>query len=139
MPRPEANTGTKTGSKKVAAKKSSKKASSTSRKKTSKRRPARRTARRRGQQSIDSARTVQIQEALIQNGYLNGEPSGRMDAATKQALVKLQAENGWQTKVVPDSRALIKLGLGPDHSNLLNPDTAMIPTLSNTAQSGQPE
>jgi hypothetical protein len=28
-------------------------------------------------------------------------------------MEKLQADNGWQTKIVPDSRAIIKLGLGP--------------------------
>jgi hypothetical protein len=28
-------------------------------------------------------------------------------------MQKLQAENGWQSKITPDSRALIKLGLGP--------------------------
>jgi hypothetical protein len=27
--------------------------------------------------------------------------------------------------MVPDSRALIKLGLGPDHQHLLNPESAM--------------
>ena len=95
--------------------------------------------KRHGQQSIASDRTLQIQEALVNAGYLKGEPSGKMDAATKQALIKLQADNGWQTKVVPDSRALIKLGLGPDHSNLLNPDTAMLPAVSNTAQNQQPQ
>jgi len=30
-------------------------------------------------------------------------------------MQKFQADNGWQTKLVPDSRAIIKLGLGPDH------------------------
>jgi len=106
---------------------SAKKASartSTSKKKKSQKRSARRP---RGQQAIESARAIQIQEALIAAGYLKGSPSGKMDAATKAALVKLQSENGWQTRVVPDARALIKLGLGPDHSNLLNPDTAMLP------------
>lgn len=29
-------------------------------------------------------------------------------------MQKLQADNGWQTKLVPDSRGIIKLGLGPD-------------------------
>jgi hypothetical protein len=29
-------------------------------------------------------------------------------------MEKYQADNGWQTKLVPDSRAIIKLGLGPD-------------------------
>jgi hypothetical protein len=28
-------------------------------------------------------------------------------------MTKVQSDNGWQTKLVPDSRALIKLGLGP--------------------------
>ena len=40
-------------------------------------------------------------------------------------MQKYQADNGWQNKNVPDSRALIKLGLGPDHEHLLNPDSAM--------------
>lgn len=80
----------------------------------------------KGQKNIASDRTREIQEALIRQHYLTGEPTGTMDAATKQALTKLQQENGWQTKVVPDSRALIKLGLGPSQSNLLNPDTAAL-------------
>ena len=80
----------------------------------------------KGQKTIANDRTREIQEALIREHYLNGEATGSMDNATKQALVKLQQENGWQTKVVPDSRALIKLGLGPNQSNLLNPDTAAL-------------
>jgi hypothetical protein len=28
-------------------------------------------------------------------------------------MQKFQADHGWQTKLTPDSRALIKLGLGP--------------------------
>jgi hypothetical protein len=31
-------------------------------------------------------------------------------------MEKLQADNGWQTRIVPDSRAIIKLGLGPSTS-----------------------
>jgi hypothetical protein len=38
---------------------------------------------------------------------------------------RYQAANGWQTKTVPDARALIKLGLGPSHDHLLNPESAM--------------
>ena len=48
------------------------------------------------------------------------------DADSKDAMTRYQEANGWQTKVTPDSRALIKLGLGPDHKDLLNPDTAVI-------------
>jgi hypothetical protein len=40
-------------------------------------------------------------------------------------MEKYQADNGWQSKEIPDSRALIKMGLGPDHAHLLNPESAM--------------
>jgi Putative peptidoglycan binding domain len=80
---------------------------------------------RRGQQKIDGSRTVQIQEALIKQHYLSGEPNGTWDASTEEALRRYQADNGWQNKTVPDSRALIKLGLGPSHDHLLNPESAM--------------
>ena len=47
-------------------------------------------------------------------------------SAPKDAMIRYQAENGWQTKITPDSRALIKLGLGPRHDGLLNPDSAAL-------------
>jgi hypothetical protein len=78
--------------------------------------------KRHGQQSIAPDRAREIQEALIREHDLTGEPSGLWDARTQEALVRYQNDNGWQTKVVPDSRALIKLGLGPNYSQaeLLN-------------------
>lgn len=87
---------------------------------------SRRSRRARGQQAIDSDRTREIQAALIRERYLQGEPTGSWDPQTRAALVKYQHDNGWQTKVVPDSRALIKLGLGPSREGLLNPETAAI-------------
>ena len=84
------------------------------------------TAHSRGQHSIGEDRTREIQSALIREHYLTGDPSGVWDANSKEAMVRYQQANGWQTKVTPDSRALIKLGLGPDHKDLLNPDTAVI-------------
>ena len=66
-----------------------------------------------GQRTIEDERATQIQTALIKAGYLTGTPSGHWDAQSAAAMGKLQADNGWQTKLVPDSRALIKLGLGP--------------------------
>lgn len=69
-----------------------------------------------GQRGIDSDRAREIQAALIHQNYLTGAPSGQWDAATESAMQKYQADHGWQTKLTPDSRALIMLGLGPDHA-----------------------
>jgi len=67
-----------------------------------------------GQRGIDSDRTRAIQMALISKSYMAGEPSGEWDAETEAAMQKFQNDNGWQTKLMPDSRALIMLGLGPN-------------------------
>ena len=79
----------------------------------------------RGQAAIDRERASQIQEALVREHYLNGKASGTWDNATQEALRRYQADHGWQNKSIPDSRALISLGLGPDHEHLLNPESAM--------------
>ena len=39
-------------------------------------------------------------------------------------MQKFQADQGWQTKLMPDSRALKKLRLGPDYSNAINAKSA---------------
>jgi peptidoglycan hydrolase-like protein with peptidoglycan-binding domain len=65
------------------------------------------------QRGIDDSRATQIQTSLIKSGYLSGEASGHWDAGTEAAMQKFQSDNGWQTKLIPDSRAIIKLGLGP--------------------------
>jgi len=96
-------TGTKSGGKK------------TNRKKTT----------ARGQQKIDSERAQAIQEALIREHYLSGDAAGTWNQASEDAMRKYQADHGWQSKTVPDSRALISLGLGPSNDHLLNPDSAM--------------
>ena len=90
----------------------------------------RRSSRRRvrGQQKIDSERAQAIQEALIREHYLTGEPTGVWNQASEAAMRRYQADNGWQSKTVPDSRALIKLGLGPSKDHLLNPESAMTTT-----------
>jgi len=82
----------------------------------------------RGLDKIDSERARQIQEALVRQHYLSGEPTGKWDANTEDALRRYQVDHGWQDKTVPDSRALIKLGLGPNHDHLLNPESAMTTT-----------
>ncbi len=94
----------------------------------------------RGQQAIEPERVTQIQDALIREHYLTGEADGNWDASTIAAMQKFQADNGWQTKLMPDSRALKKLGLGPDYSTAINaqsghftppPPTSTIPPTQN--------
>ncbi len=79
-----------------------------------------RTSHVRGQQVIAPERVTEIQQALIREHYLSGDASGKWDATTIAAMQKFQADQGWQTKLTPDSRALKKLGLGPDYSNAIN-------------------
>ena len=78
------------------------------------------TRRARGQQAIEPDRVTQIQQALIREHYLTGEANGNWDSTTLAAMQKYQADHGWQTKLMPDSRALKNLGLGPDYSTAIN-------------------
>jgi hypothetical protein len=117
-----ASTKTQTSSSSSAAKKTSSKTRTTGK------RSRKKSARVRGQQKIDSGRAQEIQEALIREHYLTGTPTGTWNQASEDAMRRYQEDNGWQSKEVPDSRALIKLGLGPSKNGLLNPESAMTST-----------
>jgi hypothetical protein len=122
--KPHKSTAKSTGSSASTNSASTKKTASkthTTGKKSSKKK----SARARGQQKIDSERAQAIQEALIREHYMGGEATGTWNQASEDAMRKYQADHGWQSKTVPDSRALIKLGLGPSKDGLLNPDSAM--------------
>jgi hypothetical protein len=82
---------------------------------------------------MPAERATEIQTALIKQGYLTGEPTGKWDEQTVAAMQKLQGDNGWQTKITPDSRALIKLGLGPTDTA-----AAPVPGGHTTAASNRP-
>ena len=69
----------------------------------------------RGQREIEPERALEIQNALIRAHYMTAPASGQWDDATEAAMQKFQADHGWQTKLTPDARALIKLGLGPQN------------------------
>jgi hypothetical protein len=86
---------------------------------------SRRKTTARGQQKIDPQRAQEIQEALIREHYLSGEAAGTWNQSSEEAMRRYQADHGWQSKTVPDARALISLGLGPSHDHLLNPESAM--------------
>ena len=87
-----------------------------------------------GQRAIAPERATQIQTALIHQNYLTGSPSGKWDSQTEAAMQKYQADHGWQTKLTPDSRALISLGLGP--STASGPQT--LPANTYSAPSTEP-
>jgi hypothetical protein len=94
--------------------------------------------KKHGQQNIQPDRAREIQEALIRERYLSGEPSGAWDTRTQEAMTRYQTDNGWQSKVTPDSRALIKLGLGPNYSDkdLLNLNPKAKPSSDAVAATG---
>jgi hypothetical protein len=95
-----------------------------------------------GQQAIEPERVTEIQQALIREHYLSADANGAWDSNTQAAMQKYQADQGWQTKLMPDSRALKKLGLGPDYSNAINAKNATfadpppVSTLPPTVASG---
>ena len=105
--------------------------------KTAKKKPA--SHQLHGQRQIDPDRAREIQSALIREHYMTGEPTGQWDAASQAAMSKFQADQGWQTKLTPDSRALIKLGLGPSQDSpksVVPGNQASLPVASaNTAPS----
>lgn len=97
--------------KRSAAKSASKKPTG---KKSSSKKSASRTVRR--QTEPDAERAREIQEALAREGYLTSKPSGKWDAATSDAFSRFQRDKGLPVTGKPESRALIKLGLGgPNH------------------------
>lgn len=79
-----------------------------------------------GQRRISTRRTRQIQAALVRAGFLS-QISGRWDETTIAALRKFQAAHHWQTRFVPDARALIALNLGPQQD--YRPGARALPTL----------
>jgi|SRR5579875_1735631 hypothetical protein len=62
---------------------------------------------------IPRERAEQIQEALIQAGDLHGQPTGRWDEQTREAMKRYQQANGFNATGLPDAKSLMKMGLGP--------------------------
>lgn len=87
----------------------------------------------RGQAAIQPERVTEIQQALIHAHYMSGDPSGKWDTSTVAAMQKYQADHGWQTKIMPDARALVKLGLGEDYSDAINAKNLSLATAPSSA------
>ena len=93
---------------------SSKKTASKSGKKSAKRSP--RVVKPRGQQEPTPERYKEIQQALIDRGYLAPPPTGVWGPESVAALRRFQQEQNLQATGKLDSLSLIALGLGPKYS-----------------------
>jgi peptidoglycan hydrolase-like protein with peptidoglycan-binding domain len=68
----------------------------------------------KGQAVPTSDRVKEIQAALQKDGSYGGEPTGKWDAATSDAMKKYQEKNGVNPTGKIDAVSLNKLGLGSD-------------------------
>ena len=75
----------------------------------------------RGQQGPTSDRYQEIQQALIQRGYMQGTPSGAWDSQTSDAMRRFQTEKNLPATGQLNSLSLIQLGLGPKRLAMVNP------------------
>jgi peptidoglycan hydrolase-like protein with peptidoglycan-binding domain len=62
-----------------------------------------------------------IQSALARGGYYKGDPNGKMDPDTVEALQRFQSANGLDTTGKLDALTLQKLGLGSDIAGVSSP------------------
>jgi peptidoglycan hydrolase-like protein with peptidoglycan-binding domain len=62
---------------------------------------------------LEPQRVEEIQQALMQAGYLQRQPTGRWDDLTKDAMRRYQADHGFASTGLPEAKSLMKLGLGP--------------------------
>jgi peptidoglycan hydrolase-like protein with peptidoglycan-binding domain len=62
---------------------------------------------------IPPERVVEIQNALISRGYLQGPPSGAYDGNTVAAMKKFQQAESLDATGYPTARVLNRLGLPP--------------------------
>lgn len=76
--------------------------------------PKKKPARPRAQMAPAAERIREIQAALAQAGFYDGEPNGKWDARSVEAMKKFQAANGLSETGKFDAKSLQKLGLGSE-------------------------
>ena len=83
---------------------------------------SRRSSRReRGQKAPTSERISEIQQALAKDGSFAGNPNGKWDDATVEAMRKFQTRNGLNPNGKLDALTLQKLGLGSKTAGVAAP------------------
>lgn len=96
--------------------------SSASHSSTTKKKKKRHTARREPtQKAPTSDRVTEIQTALQREGFYQGEPSGKWDAGTQDAMRRFQESRGMTGSGKLDAPSLQKLGLGSDIAGVSAP------------------
>jgi peptidoglycan hydrolase-like protein with peptidoglycan-binding domain len=80
---------------------------------------------------LQPERTQEIQQALIREGYLQGDPNGQWDSRTHDAMLRYQTDHGFPATGLPEAKSLMKLGLGShplpaelDHGPVASPGAA---------------
>jgi peptidoglycan hydrolase-like protein with peptidoglycan-binding domain len=66
-------------------------------------------------------RITEIQSALARKGYYQGDPNGKWDSNTVEAVQKFQSANGIDSDGKLDAPTLQKLGLGSDIAGVSAP------------------
>jgi peptidoglycan hydrolase-like protein with peptidoglycan-binding domain len=94
---------------------------STSKKKKSSRKKKVAARRTPAQMNPTPDRVSDIQSALARSGYYKGDPNGKWDADTVDALQRFQSANGLDTNGKLDALTLQKLGLGSDVAGVSAP------------------
>ena len=108
--------------------------STSTKKKKSASSKSKKTNKTKGQTAPTPDRIREIQAALQKDGSYEGEPTGKWDAATMDAMKKYQDKNGISPTGKIDAVTLNKLGLGSDTAG----KGAPVPTASSTAAPGDP-
>ncbi|HKN74850.1 MAG TPA: peptidoglycan-binding domain-containing protein [Candidatus Acidoferrum sp.] len=77
--------------------------------------------RERGQKEPAPERISEIQTALAKDGSFSGQPSGKWDPSTVDAMKKFQESHGLNPSGKLDAKTLQKLGLGSQTAGLAPP------------------
>lgn len=75
---------------------------------------SKRKAKVKGQMAPTPDRVREIQEALQKDGSYEGDPTGKWDDATTEAMKKYQDKNGFPVTGKIDALSLNKMGLGAE-------------------------
>lgn len=81
--------------------------------------------REKAQKAPKPDRIQEIQAALVRQGALSGDPNGKWDAKSVEAMKKFQAANGLHPTGKLDALTLQKLGLGSDVAGRAAPRPAV--------------